>query len=114
MARKKTNRPTICGVTLDRGMAFAIGTHAGNMHMDKHTLKPWSEEARAIAAETTNRLLMHVPLEEGGLMGIPVERLIEDGVIYVSILTLTPAPDAGESLRLCLPAACSTPSPIRR
>jgi hypothetical protein len=82
MAKKsRSKRTTICGVLLDREMAFPIGTHAGNMHMDKHTLKPWSEEARASAADTTNGLLMQVPFEEGGLIGIPIERLLRDGLI---------------------------------
>jgi len=81
MKNNKAGRPTICGITLDRSMAFAVGTHAGNMHMDKHTLNPWNEEAYNVAAETTNRLLMQVPFEEGGLMGIPIERLIKDGLI---------------------------------
>lgn len=77
----KSDRPTLCGIPIDRALAFAIGVDAGNRHMDAHTLKPWNREAYNIAAETTNRLLMHVPVAEGGLKEIPIAQLIRDGLI---------------------------------
>ena len=51
-------------------LARAAGTDAGSRHMSAHTLKAWSHEAYSVAARTTNRLLMHVPVEDGGLKGL--------------------------------------------
>ena len=51
-------------------LAFAIGHDAANRHMSAHTIKPWNEEAYNVAVRTTNRLLLHVLAEEGGLKGL--------------------------------------------
>lgn len=68
-------------VLITRDLAFASGQDAGNAQMRKACRKAWNEDDYNVAAELTNRLLMHVPFEQGGLQGIPVERLIADGLI---------------------------------
>lgn len=45
-------------LTLTRGMCRALGWDAANQHMDKHTLKPWSEEAYNVGVEVTWRHLV--------------------------------------------------------
>ena len=45
-------------LTMTRGMARALGWDAANRHMNKHTLKPWSEEAFNVGVEVTWRYLV--------------------------------------------------------
>ena len=66
---------------MTRDLAFAAGLDAGNAQMRKACRKTWNEDDYDLAAQTTNRLLLHVPFEQGGLYGIPLDRLIADGVI---------------------------------
>ena len=56
--------------TLTRELAFAAGTDAGNRHMSEHTLKAWNRETYNAAVRETNRLLLYVPFEDGGLQGL--------------------------------------------
>lgn len=58
-------------VTLTRELAFASGQDAANQQMRKAGRVKWNLSDRNLAAETTNRLLRHVPFEHGGLMGLP-------------------------------------------
>ena len=57
---------------ITRDLAFAAGATAADMHMNPHTLKPWDQDACDKMVRTTNRLLMHVPMEKGGLKGMPL------------------------------------------
>jgi hypothetical protein len=58
-------------ITLTRELAFASGQDAANAQMRKANRSKWNDDDAALAATTTNRLLMHVPAEFGGLQGIP-------------------------------------------
>lgn len=60
-------------VTLTRELAFASGQDAANAQMRKANRTAWNSDDASLAAEITNRLLMHVPFEHGGLMGLPAE-----------------------------------------
>lgn len=60
-------------ITLTRDLAFASGKDAGNNQMRRAGRKAWNADDADLAATTTNKLLMHVPFEHGGLMGLPAE-----------------------------------------
>jgi hypothetical protein len=45
-------------LTLTRDLCRALGWDAANQHMDKHSLKPWSEEAFNVGVEVTWRYLV--------------------------------------------------------
>lgn len=62
-------------ITLTRELAFASGTDASNAAMRKGGRTAWSDEDYAIGIRVTNRLLMHIPLEQGGLQGLPYKML---------------------------------------
>ena len=65
--------------TLTRELAFAAGTDAGNRHMSKHTLKPWSRDAYNGAVREMNRLLLYVPFEDGGFQGLTItDKMLSD------------------------------------
>ena len=63
-------------------LARAAGTDAGNRHMSAYTIKPWIRDAYNAAVCTTNKLLIHVPVEDGGLKGLhlTVEHRLELGL----------------------------------
>ena len=61
-------------MALTADLARAAGTDAGNRHMSGHTLKPWNREAFTVAVRTTNRLLLNVPFEDGGLKGLNLNK----------------------------------------
>lgn len=67
-------------VTLTRDLACATGTDAGNQSMRKNGRIRWNAEDQAIAASTTNRLLLHVPREHGGLGGVELPPHFLDGL----------------------------------
>ncbi len=55
---------------MDRNIAFACGEQIANKNMRKHGRQAWHEEEFAAAARTTNRFLLDVPFEQGGLKGL--------------------------------------------
>lgn len=57
-------------VTLTRDLAFASGQDAANAQMRAAGRTRWNAEDRAVATSKTNRLLLYVPVEHGGLDGI--------------------------------------------
>lgn len=57
-------------ITLTADLAYAAGRDAGNRAMRKRGDTRWSAEDAAIAAATTNRLMLYVPAENGGLQGL--------------------------------------------
>lgn len=62
----------MASIVLTRSLAFASGQDAGNARMRKAGRTRWNLDDRNHAAEVTNRLLMHVPFEQGGLQGLPL------------------------------------------
>lgn len=80
----------MANMTITRDLAFATGQDKSHALMRKRYANkgytPYDKQKQnakeyAEGVELTNRLLMHVPFEQGGLMGIPEERLIKDGLI---------------------------------
>lgn len=65
-------------ITLTRELAFASGTDAGNRAMRKAGRTRWNEDDRDLATATTNRLLLYVPFEAGGLQGLDLSPRARD------------------------------------
>lgn len=57
-------------IALTRELAFASGIDAANNAMRKAGRSQWNDDDRDVATETTNRLLLYVPFEAGGLAGL--------------------------------------------
>ena len=57
-------------ITLTRELAFASGADAGNARVRRGAARKWSDADYDVAVSATNRLLMHVPADQGGLMGL--------------------------------------------
>lgn len=57
-------------ITLTRKLAFASGEDAANAAMRKAGRSRWNDDDRDLATTTTNRLLLYVPFEAGGLQGL--------------------------------------------
>lgn len=68
-------------VTLTADLAHCAGEDAANRQMRKAARTRWSDEDWNTFVTTTNRLLMDVPLEQGGLQGIPEDELKTRGLI---------------------------------
>lgn len=62
--------------TLTRELAFASGQDAANTAMRKAGRTKWSQEDADLAALTTNKLLLYVPFDKGGLAGVPLTYLM--------------------------------------
>jgi hypothetical protein len=63
-------------IILTADIANASGTDAGNMSMRRAGRERWNEDDLEIACLTTNRLMLYIPLELGGLRGVPVPMLL--------------------------------------
>lgn len=57
-------------VTLSRELAFAAGQTAADIRMHKAGRTAWNDDERDLAVAKTNRLLLYVPFEQGGLGGL--------------------------------------------
>ena len=60
------------GVVLTRELAFASGQDAGNRSLRDGGRTAWSPEDADISTATTNKLLLYVPFDKGGLEGLPL------------------------------------------
>lgn len=75
-ASRRPRRHSSGAIALTRDLAFASGIDAANRAMrtrlGRHLGSParWSAAEADIATETTNRLLLYVPFEQGGLQGL--------------------------------------------
>lgn len=56
-------------IELTRERAFASGSDAATMRAHQAGRAAWSREEADIAAAKTNKLLLYVPAEKGGLAG---------------------------------------------
>lgn len=65
-------------LTITRELAFASGHDAAARAMRKAGRSRWNADDAAIAAETTNRLLLYVPFERGGLDGLDLSAKMRD------------------------------------
>lgn len=66
-------------ITLTAALARASGQDAGNIQMRKAGRTRWNLADRNRAAKITNRLMLSVPFEQGGLYGLQfTHRMIED------------------------------------
>lgn len=63
-------------MTLSPAIAHAAGTDAGNAAMRKGGRTKWSDEDYETAVRTTNRLMLYIPFEQGGLRGLPRRMLL--------------------------------------
>lgn len=76
-------------VTLTRDLAFASGTDAANAQMRAAGRTRWNAEDRSLAVTKTNRLLLYVPVEHGGLGGIahrlPPAHLVDLGLTEADV-----------------------------
>ena len=68
-------------ITLTSELAFASGTDAANAAMRKAGRSCWNEEDRNLAVATTNRLLLYVPADRGGLMGFDLSPSQREGLL---------------------------------
>ena len=56
--------------TLTADLARASGFDAAERNMRANGRTAWSEDDADVAASTTNKLLLYVPFERGGLAGL--------------------------------------------
>ena len=62
-------------LTITAELARSSGADAGDRAMRKAGRTKWSVDDYNIAVSTNNRLLLHVPFEQGGLLGVPAHML---------------------------------------
>ena len=81
-------------ITLTASLARASGLDAGNMQMRKAGRTKWNLADRNRAAEVTNRLMLSVPFEHGGLGGLEFTHTMLDhlGVTAAQVI------DSGNNL----------------
>ena len=68
-------------IAMTAKFARASGTDAGNKNMRKNGRHQWNEDDYDVAVAVTNSLLACVPIEHGGLEGVPEDDSRPGGLI---------------------------------